>query len=138
MKLGGFFWYKIFDSKFFKYLIKFMTNQHLIFQLGKMVGLDKSYLDKLYQEYLSADEDRRYQIMEILWDGFFKLLDKITELKFQQFIYEAALGKRKLTDDLYQKARQAAKEYLFKTLTGEIEDEQKIEEIRKKIFSFVN
>ncbi len=115
-----------------------MTNQHLIFQLGKMIGMNKDYLDKLYQEYQNASEDRRYQIMEILWKGFFKLLDDITELKFQQFIYEAALGKRKLTNDLYQQARQEAKEYLFKTLTGEIEDEKKIEEIRKKIYSLIN
>lgn len=115
-----------------------MTNQHLIFQLGKMIGIDKDYLDKLYQEYQNASEGRRYQIMEILWNGFFRLLDRITELKFQQFIYEAAMGRRNLTSDFYQQARQAAKEYLFKTLTGEVEDEQKIEEIRKKIFSFVN
>lgn len=115
-----------------------MNNQHLIFQLGKMIGLEKEYLDNLYQEYLHADEDRRYQIMDILWEGFFKLLDKITEIKFQQFIAEAAMGKRELTTDLYQQARQEAKNYLYKVLTDELKDEEKIEEIRKKIFSFVN
>ena len=111
-------------------------NNNLIFQLGKMIGLDNEYLNKINNEYQNANEDRRYQIMEILWKGFFELLNDITKIKYRQFLAEVALGKRKLESDLYQQAQQEAKNYLLKTLTGEIEDERKIEEIRKKISTF--
>lgn len=111
-------------------------NNNLIFQLGKMIGLDNEYLNKINNEYQNANEDRRYQIMEILWKGFFELLNDITKIKYRQFLAEVALGKRKLESDLYQQAQQETKNYLLKTLTGEIEDELKIEEIRKKISTF--
>lgn len=109
---------------------------NLIFDLGKIIGLDKDYLEKLNNEYQEADKDRRYQIMDILWKGVFRLLDDITKIKYRQLLEEVALGKRKLESDLYQQAYQEAKNYLFKILTGEIDDEQKIDEIRKKIMLY--
>jgi len=108
---------------------------NLIYQLGKMIGLEESYLDKLNLEYQTTTDERRYEIMDILWKNFFELIEKMTVIKYQQYLAEAALGKRALASDLYQQAEKEVKQYLYKTLTGEAEDEQKIEEIRRKIFS---
>ena len=117
-------------------IIKMNQNNNLIFELGRMIGLTNEYLNKINNEYIRSNKDRRYQIMEFLWKGFFNLLKDITNIMYRQFLAEVALGKRKLESDLFQQAQQEAKNYLLKTLTGEIEDELKIEEIRKKISTF--
>lgn len=109
---------------------------NLLYELGKMLGFKKDFLDRLNEEYQKADQLRRYQIMAIFWNNFSLLLERITRIKHKQFLAEVALGKRKLENNLYQQAREAAKEYLLKTLTGEIDDNQKIEEIRQRIISF--
>jgi hypothetical protein len=108
---------------------------NLIYQLGMMIGLEESFLDDLNLDYQKATDERRYEIMDILWMNFFELIEKMTVIKYQQYLAEAALGKRPLATDLYQQAEKEVRQYLYKTLTGEIEDEQKIEEIRRKIFS---
>lgn len=112
-----------------------MLNQKLIFQLGQIIGLDEEYLKELNEQYQKANKDKRYQIMEILWDGFFKLLKRLTAIKYQQYLAEVALGKRKLENDLYQQAQQEIKEYFLKILSGEAKDEKEIESLRKKIYS---
>ena len=117
-------------------IIKMNQNNNLIFELGRMIGLTNEYLNKINNEYIRSNKDRRYQIMEFLWKGFFNLLKDITNIMYRQFLAEVALGKRKLESDLYQQAQQEAKNYLLKTLSGKIEDERKIEEIRQKISTF--
>lgn len=112
-----------------------MLNKNLIFQLGQMIGLEENYLKKLNEEYLKANEDKRYQIMEILWDGFFRVLKRLTAIKYQQYLAEVAAGKRSLDSDLYQQAQQEVREYLLKILTGEAKDEKEIEALRQKIYS---
>ncbi len=115
-----------------------MQNQHLIFQLGQMIGFDHDYLNGLYQDYQQADADQRYQIMEILWDGFLRLLKRLTAIKYQQYLAEVAAGKRSLDSDLYQQALTEAKQHLLKILTGEIKDAQAIEALRQKIHAFAS
>lgn len=115
-----------------------MQNQSLIFQLGQMLGFDDGYLKKLHKDYQQSDEDQRYQIMEILWEGFLQLLNRLTALKYQQYLTEVAAGKRSLDSDLYQQAQAEVKQYLLKLLTGEIKDEQEIEALRQKIYTLSN
>ena len=109
------------------------NKKSLIYQLGKILGFDEGYIAKLEERYQNANEDGRYEIMDILWRYFFKLYDKLTGLKYAQFFKEAAEGKRKLTSSMYQEAQDEVKTYFQKILTGEAEDEKKIKELTEKI-----
>lgn len=113
------------------------NKKSLIWQLGKILGFEENYIQRLEKEYQLGNEDVRYEIMDILWRYFFTLYDKLTWEKYNQFLSEIALGKRKLSSDLYQQAQDEIKEYFKKVLTGEIEDEQKIAQLRKKILEMV-
>lgn len=113
------------------------TKKSLIYQLGKILGFEESYIAKLEEEYQKANEDGRYEIMDVLWKYFFKLYDKLTALKYAQFFKEVAQGKRKLSPTMYQEAQDEIKTYFKKILTGEVEDKKKIEELRQKIAEFM-
>lgn len=113
------------------------TQKSLIYQLGKILGFEEIYIQKLEEDYKKANEDSRYEIMDILWKYFFKLYDKLTALKYAQFFKEAAEGKRELSPTMYQEAQDEIKTYFKKILTGELEDEEKIEELRQKIAQLV-
>ncbi len=114
-----------------------LPQKSLIYQLGKILGFEESYIQKLEAEYQKANDDGRYEIMDVLWKYFFKLYDKLTALKYAQFFKEVAQGKRQLTSTMYQEAQEEVKTYFQKILTGEAEDEEKIELLRKKIQSLM-
>ena len=109
---------------------------NLIFELGKILKLEENYLNELSDDYQKADEEDQYKIMKILWDNFSKLYKKLINLKYQQSLAEIALDKKKLTSNLYQQARNEVLAYFEKILTGEIEDDKKINEIRQRILAF--
>ncbi|MFN4213130.1 MAG: hypothetical protein ACK4FL_04210 [Microgenomates group bacterium] len=113
------------------------NKKSLIYQLGKILGFEEDYIAKLEEKYQNGNEDVRYEIMDILWKYFFKLYDKLTALKYAQFFKEVAQCKRKLSSTFYQEAQEEVKTYFQKILTGEIEDEEKIRQLRQKIAEFV-
>jgi len=110
-----------------------MIKGTIIEQLGKIIGFDDSYIKILNNEHQSADQDRKFEILSILWDSFFKLLDELTWIKYKQYNTEILQGKRKFSSNLYQEAREEVKQYFLDILTGQLEEKEKLEEIRQKI-----
>jgi Rad3-related DNA helicase len=105
----------------------------IIEQLGKIIGFDEAYIKSLNDEYQNAGQDRKFKILAILWDSFFKLLDELTWIKYKQYNTEILQGKRKFSSSLYQEAREEIKQFFLDILTGQLEEKEKLEELRQKI-----
>ena len=113
------------------------NKKSLIYQLGKILGFDDYYLQDLEEQYQKANERGKYEIMDVLWKNFFDLYERLTASKYGQFLKEVALGRRKLTSNMYQQAQEEVKTYFQKILTGELEDEEKLNQIREKISQLI-
>ncbi len=113
-----------------------MNKQSLIYQLGKMMNFSDDYIRELENEYLQGNYDERYQLMDMLWKHFFKMMDDMIKVTYNSFLHEIETGKRSLTNDIYQQAVDYVKKFLLKSLEGTVDDELKIEEIRQKIMSY--
>ncbi len=113
-----------------------MEKKSLIYQLGKMLKFDDVYIKQLEERYLKANEDERYRIMEILWDNFQQMMDNMIMVTYKYYLNEVTSGKRKVSSDIYQQAVDYVKEFLLKSLEGTVDDELKIEEIRRKIMEY--
>lgn len=114
-----------------------INNQNIINQIGKILGFSDDYIKKLNEDYNQASYDGKYEMLDILWKNFFELYNKLTELKYSKMLSEVAMGKRSLDSNLYQQAQDEVKMYFKKVLTGEVEDEWKIQELRQKIMALV-
>lgn len=104
-----------------------------IFDITDILQLDKDFKDSLKKNFSTYSEDLKYEITDILWDGLSKLQNRLTELKYEQFQNEVISGKRKLTNNLYNEAKQAVWQDLEDILSGKKQEVDQMEEIRSKL-----
>ncbi|OGK11275.1 hypothetical protein A2954_06130 [Candidatus Roizmanbacteria bacterium RIFCSPLOWO2_01_FULL_37_12] len=109
-----------------------------IFDIAEILQLDKDFKENLKKNFDTYSEDLKYEIIETLWDGLYKLQDKLTELKYQQFMDEVSDGKRELTNKLYNEAKMAIWKDFEDNLSGKKQEIDQMEQIRFKLQSLTN
>ncbi len=99
----------------------------------KIIQLDEEQKKMLLAEYDSYDEGKKYEISSVCWNIFSEMTDKLTDIKYQHFIDEVEEGKRTLSPDIQDLARDVVHEEYRDILSGKKQDMQHIEEIRAKL-----
>jgi hypothetical protein len=104
-----------------------------IYDVSKILGLDQKFCDELKNKYESYEEDKKMFISKTLWDGFWELYKKLSEVKYNQFLQEAEDGKRKLTTNIMNEAKSAVWKDFYEILAGKPQEKNEMEEIRNKL-----
>lgn len=118
-----------------------MTNtmrKFTISDLATVLQIDPGLKEDLVKRFDSFDSDTQYRTQEILWDGLHELKEKLTELKYEQFLAEVDEGKRKLMSDLYDQAEEAVWQDFEDILSGKKKEKEQIENIISSIKTSVD
>ncbi len=107
--------------------------KYTISDLATVLQLDKSVKEDLRINYENYNEDLKYEIQKVLWDGVHELKNRLAKLKHEEMLLEVDEGKRELTTDLYQQAVKAVWQDFDDLLAGKKNDISQIEEIRSKL-----
>lgn len=109
-----------------------------ILDLATILQLNESIKDDLRKNFDSWDDELKYEIQKVLWDGVHELKDRLAKLKYEQFMLEVEQGKRQLMTNMYSEAVKAAWEDLEGIAAGKNKDTELIEEIRTQLKPLVN
>lgn len=104
-----------------------------VFDLANILQLDQSIKDNLQKNYEDYTEEKKYDVLTILWDGVHELKKKLADLKYEQFMEEVDLGKRGLTNDMYDQAVKGVWQDFKDILSGKINDIEEINRIRGQL-----
>lgn len=101
--------------------------------LATILQLDQSVKQDLVSNFDSYENELKYEILEILWNGLNDLKKRLAKLKYDQFLDEVNTGKRKLTNSLYDEATKAVWKDFEDISSGKKQDISQIEEIRANL-----
>lgn len=107
-----------------------------IFDIAKILQFDDSQIAELKKNYDSYDDAKKVEVMDVMWQSFFDLHEKLSSLKYDQFMEEVAQGKRELKTDLFFQAKKAVMKDFEEILAGKPQENQQIEQLRNKLQSF--
>lgn len=106
--------------------------------LATILQLDEAIKDNLQKNYQNYPDEKKYDVLSILWDGVHELKKKLADLKYQQFMTEVDSGKREMTNDMYEQAVKAVWQDFKDILVGKNKDVEEIEKIRSQLRMKVN
>jgi len=106
-----------------------------IFDIADILQLDQEFKDNLKKNFDTYSEDTKFEITDTLWEGLYKLQNRLTEVKYQQYMDEVAQGKRQLTNQLYSEAKRAVWSDFEDILSGKKHEVDQMDEIREKLKS---
>jgi len=104
-----------------------------MYDVSRILGLDQKFCEDLKNKYESYEEDKKMFVSKTLWDGFWELYKKLSEVKYNQFLQEAEYGKRKLTTNIMNEAKSAVWKDFDDILAGKPQEKNEMEEIRNKL-----
>jgi len=107
-----------------------------IFEIAKLLNFNDQEIKDIETDYKASDEAKRCETMDIFYDSYFELLDKLAKIKYNQFMEEASEGKRELKTDLYQQAKRAVWTDFENILAGKPQEVDQLDEIRNKLKNF--
>ena len=108
-----------------------------IFDIAKILKFDVNQTNDLKKDFENADSESKVEIMDTMWNAFFDLFKKISELKYNQLLVEVSQGKGELKTDLYLQAKKLTLKYLEDILYGTPQEIRQVDEIRNKLKSLI-
>ena len=108
-----------------------------IFDISKILKFDIDQTNDLKKDYENADGEKKVEIMDIMWKGFFELHKKLSDLKYKQLMQEVGEGKRNMTTDLYSQAKKLAMKEIENILSGTPQEVLQMDELRNKIKNLI-
>lgn len=104
-------------------------------EILKLIPLDNTLREQILKEYDSYGDGKKYDMGTIIWDAFTQLTNALIDLKFKKYMFEVENKQRKLTTDLYIKAKEAVYQDYDDILSGKKQDREQMEAIQKKLQS---
>jgi hypothetical protein len=104
-----------------------------IADISKILQLNNNYIEELSNNFSSYDEDLRYGIVEILWNGLHELKNRLAKLKYENLLLEVDEGKRQLTTDIYAQAVKAVWQDFEDILSGKKNELDQIATIKAQL-----
>lgn len=104
-------------------------------ELLKIIPLDEDLRTSLLKEYDTYGESKKVEIDFTCIDIFSEMTEVLADIKFRQFLDEVQEGKRKLTTDLMDQAKEAVLQDYEDMLSGKKHEQEQIESIREKLQS---
>lgn len=104
-----------------------------IFDIAKILKFDVNQTNDLKNDFENADNESKVEIMDTMWNAFFDLFKKLSELKYNQLLEEVSQGKRELKADLNIQAKKLTMKYLDDILNDVPQEGQQMNDIRNKL-----
>jgi len=108
-----------------------------IFDVIKIIPLDKKYREGLLCDFEIYDEDLKLNIREICWKAFFEYKEALEDAKLELFLSEVSQEKRKLTGDMMTEVKKAVWQDMEDILNGKREEMERIRDLQSKIQSAI-
>lgn len=104
-----------------------------IFDIAKLLKFDVNQMDDLKNNFESADNESKVEIMDTMWNAFFDLFKKLSDLKYKQLLGEVSQGKRELKTDLYLQAKKEVMKEFEEIISGKPQDTKQMDELRNRL-----
>ena len=104
-----------------------------VFDLANILQLDNEVKEDLRLNFNNFDDDLKYEIQTVLWDGLFELKKRLAKVKYEHLMLDVDEGKRELTTDLYNQAEKSVWQDFEDILAGKNEDKKILEAIRVQL-----
>ena len=104
-----------------------------IFDIAKLLKFDVNQTNDLKKDFENADNESKVEIMDTMWNAFFELHKKLSDLKYKQLMGEVEVGKRELKTDLYLQAKKAVMKEFEEALAGKPQETKQIDELRDRL-----
>ena len=105
--------------------------------LLKLIPFEDDFRSEISREYESYSDALKYDVLKILWDAYYEVLEQQTVVKLQQLMLEVEAGKRTLTNDMNDEAERLVEKDFEDILSGKKNEIQQMEEIRNKLQSLI-
>lgn len=109
--------------------MKDLTYKDLI----KIIPLGEKMQNELISQYESYTEDKQFEIMRILWEGFDELYDQIKIAAEEKLLQDVANGTRHIEGEINDMVEEDVWEQIEKRLTFNPEDEKSLQGVRGKL-----
>lgn len=104
----------------------------------KILPLDKQFKETIQKEYETYDDVMKYEVVRIMCDAVDEYETMLANSIMEGYFAEVQEGKRKLTTDMYEQAKKEVYKEFEEIIAGKREEKQELEEIRKKLQSFLS
>ena len=107
--------------------------KYTIFDIAKILQLDEEFQNELKTKFNTYDDAKKCEIIETLWSVLFELHDKLTVVRYNEFLKEIDDGKRELLNNLFLQAKRSVWQDFDQILAGKPKELEQIDEIRSKL-----
>lgn len=101
--------------------------------LIQLLPMSEELRKELQANHDSYNEDKKFEITRILWDGFDELYEGIKAIKTEQLTKEVAEGKRHISGELSEVIEEEVWKEIENRIEHRPEDEKSLSQIRDRL-----